>query len=61
MARTTDEDAPSAPVSPEQATVGIVAVSAVAFLLFAANDNMPGGPDDDDLWENLRRLFDPSF
>jgi len=37
-------------------------IGGAAFLLFAANDNMPGGPeDDDDLLENMRRLYDSFF
>jgi len=38
---------------------GATLLIGVAFLLFAANDNMPGGgPDDeDDLMENLKELY----
>lgn len=39
---------------------GIALVVGAAFLLFGANDNILGGgkePDEDDLWENLKKLF----
>lgn len=60
------EHASNADTSPDSssginaAVVGVMVIG-IAFLLFAANDNMFGGgkepDDDDDVWENLKKLF----
>lgn len=39
--------------------VGVLIMAGVYYVLFAANDNMPGGPDDDDpFW---RKFFNPDW
>lgn len=38
--------------------VGVLIMAGVYVILFAANDNVPGGPDDDDWWDDL---FNPPW